>query len=100
MSSRLIPHLVLLFGFAIGWEEASAADTWVVRQETSSTVCHVQNSTAAPLGRDLAGPFDSRKVACQKAKGLYDQSATDTNMCSGYGAGTVTGCKNDGVTLP
>ncbi len=76
------------------------ADQWMLRRETSGGECHVQKKTASPLGADLAGPFDTRKDACLKAKDLYDPDATDPSKCSTYGNGTVDGCKNDGVPLP
>jgi hypothetical protein len=77
-----------------------AADQWMVRRETSSGACHVQKKTASPLGVDLAGPFDSRKGACLKAKDLYDPDGTDSSKCFTYGQGTVDGCKNEAVPLP
>lgn len=80
--------------------ELFAADQWMLRRETSSGACHVQKKTASPLGADLAGPFDNRKDACNKASDLYDADGTDSSKCSTYGQGTIGGCKNEGVTLP
>lgn len=78
----------------------SAADQWMVRRESSSGVCHVQIKTASPLGADLAGPFDTRKDACLKAKDLYDPNATDSSRCFTYGQGSIDGCKKEAVPLP
>lgn len=75
-------------------------DEWMVRRQTTSGICHVQLKTASPLGSDLAGPFSTRKDACEKASELYDSSGTDSSKCSGYGSGTASACKNDGIKLP
>lgn len=100
-SLRSIRFAPILLFFAISSSiPLFAADQWMVRRETSSGTCHVQIKTASPLGADLAGPFNSRKDACQKAKDLYDSDATDPNKCSGYGQGAIDGCKKDGVLLP
>jgi hypothetical protein len=97
-SKRVIPMLLLLLvAFSA---PLFAADQWMLRRETSSGVCHVQKKTASSLGADLAGPFNTRKDACLKAKDLYDSDGTGGAMCSGYGQGTITGCKNESVTLP
>lgn len=77
-----------------------AADQWMVRRESSSGTCHVQIKTASPLGADLAGPFDTRKDACLKAKDLYDPGATESGKCFTYGQGTIDGCKKEAVPLP
>jgi hypothetical protein len=77
-----------------------AADQWMVRRETSSGVCHLQKKTASLLGVNLAGPFDSRKGACLKAKDLYDPDGTDSSKCTTYGQGTIGGCKNEVILLP
>jgi len=83
-----------------GVSPSSAAEEWMVRRATMSGICHVQLKTASPLGSDLSGPFASRKAACESAKSLYDTSGTDSTKCSGYGQGTVDGCKKDSVVLP
>ena len=76
------------------------ADQWMLRRESSGGACHVQIKTASPLGADLAGPFDTRKNACIKAKNLYDPEATDPSKCFTYGQGTIDGCKKEAVPLP
>lgn len=78
---------------------AGAAD-WMLRVQTMGRICHVQLKTATPIGEDFKGPFSSRKSACQEAENQYDDSLSDQSKCWTYGGGTVTGCKNDGVTLP
>ena len=89
--------LLSLMGFST---TLFAADQWMVRRETSSGACHVQKRTASPLGADLAGPFDTRKDACLKAKDLYDPDGTNSSKCSTYGQGTIDGCKKEVVPLP
>jgi hypothetical protein len=79
---------------------AAKADDWMLRRQSPSLVCHVQLKTAAPLGSDFKGPFDSRKKACQSGADNYDKEMSDTTKCWGYGGGTISGCANDGITLP
>ena len=97
-SERMIP--MFLLSLVASSTPLFAADQWMLRRETSSGACHVQKKTASPLGADLAGPFSTRKDACLKAKDLYDSDGTDSAKCSAYGQGTITGCKNESVTLP
>ena len=75
------------------------AEDWMVRRETSSGVCHVQRQTAASLGKDLSGPFSSRKAACEDAKKRFEAATTDREKCGAYGNGTVTDCKSEDVAL-
>jgi hypothetical protein len=91
----------ILAGIAvvIGAGYAAAAD-WMLRVQPSGRICHVQLKTASPIGDDFKGPFRSRKAACQEAANQYDDSLSDQSKCWTYGRGTVTGCKNEGVTLP
>jgi hypothetical protein len=77
-----------------------AADEWMLRVETSGRVCHVQPTTAAPLGKDLKGPFSTRKAACAEAKNQYDDSSSDPTKCWTYGQGTIDVCKKEGIDLP
>jgi hypothetical protein len=80
-------------------EQSRAAD-WMLRVQTMSRVCHVQLSTASPIGDDFKGPFSSRKKACEEAANQYDETTSDQSKCWTYGGGTVSGCKSDGITLP
>jgi hypothetical protein len=50
---------------------AQSAD-WMLRVQTMGRVCHVQLTTAAPIGADFKGPFSTRKGACQEAAVQYD----------------------------
>jgi hypothetical protein len=77
-----------------------AVKTWTVRVQGMGRICHVQDTTASPIGNDLSGPHGSRKVACEAAAALHDASFSDQSKCWGYGGGSVTGCAADGVTLP
>lgn len=99
MKSKARIAQVLLISIGVS-SPLFAADQWMVRRETSSGTCHVQIKTASPLGADLAGPFDTRKDACIKAKDLFDPDATDPNKCFTYGQGTIDGCKKEAVVLP
>jgi hypothetical protein len=91
---------VIVAALLIGIPTVAVAEEWVLRKETSSAICHVQKSTASPLGEDYHGPFPNRKAACEDAKVSYDDSSTDKSKCIGYGRGTIDGCKVDGVSLP
>lgn len=77
-----------------------AARQWVVRRQSSSGICHVQLTTASPLGSDLGRPHDTEKAACEAAKARHEAASTASDKCSGFGAGTVSGCTADGVALP
>jgi hypothetical protein len=75
------------------------AKPWQLRKITTSNVCLVQTNTASPIGA-LVSEHDSRKEACQAAKDLYDDTASDVAKCCVYGPATKTGCKADGIDLP
>jgi hypothetical protein len=95
---RMLKTAILVgIGVVIGARYSVAAD-WMLRVEDSGRVCHVQLKTASRIGDDFKGPFSSRKAACQEAATQYDDS--DRSKCWTYGGGTVTGCRNEGVTLP
>src|SRR5262245_22850831 len=74
--------------------------TWELRRQTTSSVCHVQRSDSLPKLGELVSTHDTRKAACEEAKRQYDSSMSNQSKCWSYGAGTKTGCKNDGVDLP
>jgi hypothetical protein len=84
----------------ICWGTLAKAEDWMLRQEKSSGACHVQLTTASPLGADLSGPWPTRKAACQDAAQRYEPASGDPQKCGTYGAGTVTGCLADGIVLP
>jgi hypothetical protein len=93
---------VVFFGAALLFASASAsfAEDWMVRVASGGRVCHVQIKTAAPIGRDLKGPFPNRTSACKEALALYDIEMSNTTKCWAYGGGTKNGCAKDGVDLP
>jgi len=89
-----------LLAFAVLSFCGTAEADWMVRRQTMGGICHVQMKTASPIGSDLSGPHSTRKIACTSAKQLYDSSGTDSKRCAEYGNGTVSSCKQDGVSLP
>lgn len=80
--------------------ERMGARQWVVRRQSMAGICHVQLTTASPIGSDLDGPHGTRKAACEAAKARYEAASTASDKCSGFGSGTISGCVADGVTLP
>jgi hypothetical protein len=55
--------------------------TYCVRRETSSFACHVQRTTASPLGVDFLGPFNSRAAAVAAMCKNYDPQMMDSSKC-------------------
>ena len=95
--------LVIVLSFAAGCGRQTpqlASANYEVRRETSSALCKVNLTTAAPWGSRVSGPFGTGKEACASALGLYDDTATEPNKCWSYDAGTKQACTADGVTLP
>jgi len=55
--------------------------TYCVRRQTMSNACHVQKTTASPLGPDFLGPFDQRADAVNAMCANYDATLTDPTKC-------------------
>src|ERR1019366_10163966 len=55
---------------------------YCVNRETSSGVCHVQETTESPLGVNMLGPYASRKDGVKGMCGAYDPGSTDPKKCS------------------
>jgi hypothetical protein len=56
------------------------AGQYCVNRENSST-CHVQETTEAPLGAYLAGPYASRDKGNEEMCKRYEPASTDPNKC-------------------
>jgi hypothetical protein len=97
---RVSQIILAILALTVSTTDQSRAADWMLRVQTMSRVCHVQLSTASPIGEDFKGPFSSRKKACEEAANQYDETASDQSKCWTYGGGTVSGCKSDGITLP
>jgi hypothetical protein len=71
---------------------------WSLRKQKMSNVCHVQKTTASPLGETLS-EHPSRAAACREARRLHDPELSDSTKCWEYGQGTRDACRQDGVPL-
>lgn len=80
--------------------QVGLVDKYEVRRETSSSLCSVKLTTAAPGAPKISGPFATRKEACTSALSLYDGDGTEEKKCWSYDAGSKQGCAADGVSLP
>ncbi len=97
---RTLSKIAAAISISVFIVNAAFADDWYVRRQTTNGACHVQQATVSPaLGNDLA-KCKSQKIACIKAKDLYDGSTPDPKKCFSYGGGTVAACKKEGVSLP
>jgi hypothetical protein len=73
------------------------AGEYCVNRETSSGVCHVQETTESPqLGTNILGPYGSRKDGVTAMCKAYDPGSTDPNKCSGAAPSGVCDNKTPG----
>jgi hypothetical protein len=86
------------------WSHAQAtqicknAGQYCVNRETSSGVCHVQETTESPqFGPNILGPYGSRKDGLAAMCNAYDPGSTDPNKCSGVAPAGV--CDNKGGSV-
>ena len=75
-----------------------AAD-WQVRRSNTSGACSLQPSDSLPPLGKLLSTKPTKREACQDAKMLKTDDATDTDKCFSYTPNTVTLCHNEGIEL-
>ena len=61
--------------------QCTGQSTWCIRRETSSLACHLQLTTASPIGADYLGPFDKKSDAIAAMCAAYDATLTDPSKC-------------------
>jgi hypothetical protein len=61
--------------------QCTGQSTWCIRRETSGRICHLQLTTAAPIGTDYLGPFDKKSDAIDAMCAAYDSTLTDPSKC-------------------
>jgi len=83
----------------LGTAGAAAAD-WRLNKQPKSNTCHVQIKSDSPQLGNKVGEYDARKAACQAASSMYDPGSSNQEKCWGYGRGTKTSCKSEGIELP
>lgn len=75
-----------------------AAD-WQVRRNSGNGACSLQPSDSQPPLGTLLATKPTKKEACESAKALKTDDASDSSKCFTYTNNTVALCKAEGVDL-
>ncbi len=97
--SREFVVAAFVFSTAI-WSTVASASDWQVRRSNSSGTCSLQPSDSQPPLGKLLATKPTKKEACEAAKSLKTEDATDTDKCFDYTPNTVNLCRPEGVDLP